>query len=245
MGSPVIIEPPLNGTAGFDEGSTALHYTAALHCGQDSLRYRICNDDGQCFTATVQILLICPSPICQADTNQTIPETFVWTDVLANNSPGVGDWNPDAFEVIVPLQHGGLEIDGSLIGYYSLNGQSDSIFYLACDEVGSCDGAWLLLNGLRNPPTTDPVFSDVLKIPTAISPNGDSYNDALIITGLDQMPEHKLLIYDRLGRLLYQTNTYNQDWDAPNLSAGTYYLILEGDFRNRLVRYVGHLTVVR
>ncbi len=43
-----------------------------------------------------------------------------------------------------------------------------------------------------------------LEINNLVSPNGDGYNDALVIQNLDMYPNHTLRIFDRSGRILYQ-----------------------------------------
>jgi gliding motility-associated-like protein len=57
----------------------------------------------------------------------------------------------------------------------------------------------------------------ILKIPNVITPNGDSYNDDFSIGGL---PEGSYLkIIDRSGRVIFETNSYNNKW--PSSSPGS------------------------
>ncbi len=84
-----------------------------------------------------------------------------------------------------------------------------------------------------------------LEIYTAVSPNGDEFNETFIIEGLSKFPDNELFIYNRWGVLVYQQERYHEvqktDPDkafrgvssgrvtiAPNeeLPAGTYYYVL-------------------
>ena len=48
-------------------------------------------------------------------------------------------------------------------------------------------------------------------IPNAFTPNGDNINDLFIINELDSVPG-KLVVWNRWGDIVYQTNKYNNDW---------------------------------
>ena len=42
--------------------------------------------------------------------------------------------------------------------------------------------------------------------PNVITPNGDGINDRFVIKNLDQYPNNKLQVFDRTGKILYETN---------------------------------------
>lgn len=50
-------------------------------------------------------------------------------------------------------------------------------------------------------------------LPKAFSPNGDGHNDKLFIRG-DDVKEISLIIYNRLGHKLFETNNINNGWDG-------------------------------
>ena len=76
--------------------------------------------------------------------------------------------------------------------------------------------------------TAKSVFAKVCEvtIPNIITPNGDGKNDVLRIAGLESFPESALFIYNRWGKLIYQNNDYQNDWDGENHADGVYYYVL-------------------
>ncbi|MBC7486678.1 MAG: gliding motility-associated C-terminal domain-containing protein, partial [Cytophagaceae bacterium] len=58
-------------------------------------------------------------------------------------------------------------------------------------------------------------------IPNLITPNGDDKNDRFEIVNI--FPHTFLQIYNTWGATIYQNNNYDNNWDAPELSDGTYY----------------------
>jgi gliding motility-associated-like protein len=64
-------------------------------------------------------------------------------------------------------------------------------------------------------------------IPNIITPNNDGLNDCFQIRGLPAGP-WQLRVYSRWGRLVYQSEDYQQDWSATGLSDGYYLYYLRG-----------------
>jgi len=102
-----------------------------------------------------------------------------------------------------------------------------------------------------------------LKIPNIFTPNGDGKNDYFII-GYDESggePEqrgfeyekyvtlseyyisHKLVIFNRWGRIVYESKDYKNDWDGGKLPDGTYFYVIEciGKYRND--KYQGSVMI--
>jgi len=63
--------------------------------------------------------------------------------------------------------------------------------------------------------------------PNVMTPNNDGKNDVFLVEGLDIQSPLKLEIYNRLGRRVYRNDDYQNEFDADNLSYGTYYYTLE------------------
>ncbi len=72
---------------------------------------------------------------------------------------------------------------------------------------------------------------DIL-IPNFVSPNNDGINDYFEIKNIESYPNNELVIFNSRGKIIYQTTSYNNEWDAQNITQGTYFyklLIREGE----------------
>ncbi|MBK7382575.1 MAG: choice-of-anchor L domain-containing protein [Flavobacteriales bacterium] len=72
---------------------------------------------------------------------------------------------------------------------------------------------------------------DDLDMPTGYTPNGDGYNDAFVVHGLDAYPSNILTVMNRWGNVVYDRLNYTNDWRGENtqgdpLPNGTYFVIL-------------------
>jgi gliding motility-associated-like protein len=65
------------------------------------------------------------------------------------------------------------------------------------------------------------------KIPNVFSPNGDGINETFYIDGIEQFPNSKLLIWNRWGKLVYESSSYNNSWTAKDEADGPYYYVLQ------------------
>lgn len=85
-----------------------------------------------------------------------------------------------------------------------------------------------------------------LEIPNVFTPNNDGYNDYFVIKNLDKYPFNSLTIADRKGKVVYEVLNYQNNWDARNVDAGTYYYILNyKDNRNNQGVIKGIISVIR
>jgi len=85
-----------------------------------------------------------------------------------------------------------------------------------------------------------------INIPNVITPNSDGVNDKFVIENLEILSLANLKIYNRWGRLVYDSNHYNNDWDASNVSGGTYFYTLEIQYINGIIKnYNGTITVIK
>lgn len=62
-----------------------------------------------------------------------------------------------------------------------------------------------------------------LRIPNLFTPNGDGVNDLFVIEGLDQYTSPKLIVRDKNGRVVYQSNNYQNTWGGRDCPEGIYY----------------------
>lgn len=97
---------------------------------------------------------------------------------------------------------------------------------------------------------TDAVFIKVLKnikVPNAFSPNGDGINDFWNVAGLDSYPDADVLIFNRLGTIIFQSKGYKVPWNGQyrgtDLDQGTYYYSI--DLKNDTNLYSGSLLLIK
>jgi gliding motility-associated-like protein len=87
----------------------------------------------------------------------------------------------------------------------------------------------------------------VLFIPNVITPNNDGYNDTWRIDNIQLFPLNRVLIVNRWGDVVYQSDFYNNDWEGNFggglLPAGTYYYIL--DLGQGWGIFKGDVTIIR
>jgi gliding motility-associated-like protein len=97
----------------------------------------------------------------------------------------------------------------------------------------------LIVNGSTNCPDTihqeitiDDLTINGLFIPNAFTPNHDEKNDKFEIKSSKLCEDFQLLIYNRWGQLVYQTNNILNSWDGKYKNkicpAGVYYYLLNG-----------------
>lgn len=96
-----------------------------------------------------------------------------------------------------------------------------------------------------------------------VSPDGDGMNDYLIIDNIEHFPENSVILYNRWGRKVYQTQNYNSKnnvfvgvaegngivGSGEKLPAGTYYYVVEylydRDGENQWIKKVGYIHLER
>jgi len=76
-----------------------------------------------------------------------------------------------------------------------------------------------------------------LHIPEGFSPNGDGVNDYFVIEGLDNYEKVKVIIMNRWGNKVYESNDYQNNWNGINkfgisvggnqLPVSTYFYIID------------------
>lgn len=89
-------------------------------------------------------------------------------------------------------------------------------------------------------------------LPTnTFSPNTDGINDCFFIGSIAEFKEVEILIYNRWGNLVFESNDPKSCWDGTNkngeqLSSGTYYYILNGSsICNTPTNLRGTITLIR
>ena len=87
---------------------------------------------------------------------------------------------------------------------------------------------------LVRPQQEDPALQDMdneamnwqqpskIEIPNVFTPNGDGYNDFFVIAGIENCVKRELYVYDRNGRAVYRSHSYENTWSGDNCPDGTY-----------------------
>ena len=78
--------------------------------------------------------------------------------------------------------------------------------------------------------TVDTICHSVLEMPNIFSPNNDWINDNFIPIKFQKITEATLFIYNRWGKIIFETNDMEKGWDGKidgkECVAGTYYWIV-------------------
>jgi gliding motility-associated-like protein len=86
-------------------------------------------------------------------------------------------------------------------------------------------------------------FEHPLVIPNLITPGNDDKNEFWVIGNLQLYPHNELVIFNRLGKEVFKTSDYKQNWNADKLPNGIYYYLLETAGPAR--KYQGWIMVMR
>ncbi len=78
----------------------------------------------------------------------------------------------------------------------------------------------------------NPCGPSVMNVPTGFSPNGDGFNDVLIISGPSACTPIDIRVFNRWGQIVFEQSDYDNTWDGKSnrneeLPEGTYYLIVD------------------
>jgi len=83
-------------------------------------------------------------------------------------------------------------------------------------------------------------------IPNVIKPDFDYKNDYFIIRKQGKFEKVNLVIFNRWGDHVYESNDYKNDWSAEGLNSGTYYYIIRAaDKFNKEHVYKGYIQVLK
>lgn len=84
-----------------------------------------------------------------------------------------------------------------------------------------------------------------IKIPNAMSPNGDGINDYFKIYNLESYPDNELVVLDRRGKIVYRCTNYQNDWSAEDVPNGVYYLRLLIKHQSKPKIFQRMITILR
>ncbi|MAX82307.1 MAG: hypothetical protein CL843_19285 [Crocinitomicaceae bacterium] len=94
------------------------------------------------------------------------------------------------------------------------------------------------------------IIESEITIPNVITPNGDGLNDFFTIETGNNLSEYQLTIFNRWGKIVYQTQQSSTYWDGTyngkKAPEGTYFYTLKYAYPGiRVQEHKGHLTLIR
>jgi gliding motility-associated-like protein/fimbrial isopeptide formation D2 family protein/uncharacterized repeat protein (TIGR01451 family) len=164
---------------------------------------------------------------------------LVSAGILLNDSLWLQDVN---LRVVAEPTHGSCSTNPNHTLNYLPESEfigKDSLLYeiclKACPEM--CDMAWVRFE-----------INPRLVVPDLITPDGDGINDAFEMIGLENYPQHQLMVFNRWGNELLNTENYQNDWKGTYkgqpVPDGTYFwVILDSGNGQEILR--GYLTIHR
>ncbi len=113
-----------------------------------------------------------------------------------------------------------------------------------------------ILPGYKKITLFETVSADDVFIPGGISPNNDSKNDVFVISGIENYPNNKLVIFNRWGDILIEKEPYENDWGGENENGvgvandnifpdGTYFYIFFKDKNDKKSAIKGSIEIKR
>ena len=237
-----IVGSATHGTISVNPFSGLVIYTPEPNYnGADTFIYEVCDTDGFCDLAYVNITInpINDSIIAVDDFYSTKVNEPVTFNILNNDSDSLdplGNIDPGSIFILRSPQNGWVSVDPltSEVTYTPEEGfyGDDLYIYEICDDghplPATCKSATVKI-------TVDFDLEDLVKVPQGFSPNGDGVNDFFVIPGLENFPENEIFIYNRWGSQVYHAKGYDSSWDGKSnnnmamgepLATGTYFYVL-------------------
>jgi gliding motility-associated-like protein len=104
-----------------------------------------------------------------------------------------------------------LHAGGGYTDYLWSTGSQDSVI-----TVGSQGSYWAKVRDIHCCVNADTTFIKVFEyfIPNAFTPNGDGLNDYFRVNALYKNISFSMVIYDRWGRLVFESDNVDKGWDG-------------------------------
>jgi gliding motility-associated-like protein len=189
----------------------------------DSVQLQITNEYN-CRTLSNKVLLTVnplPNFSLGADTSICGEETL---ELFADSTGPYYDWST-----------------GAITQSIGLGPIHDSVYWVTVTNSNRCS----FTDSIRILPCAPASENDV---PNVITPDGNNYNDDWQIPRLENYPDATVEIYDRWGRVVFNTKGYRKNWDGKSntgqkLPMDTYIYII--DLKDGSKPWVGTVTILR
>ncbi|NRA11406.1 MAG: gliding motility-associated C-terminal domain-containing protein, partial [Crocinitomicaceae bacterium] len=201
------------------DGATVDPINGIVTGGTPGATYNIMyTTSGACPVSSVESVTAYSLPLAPlAGTDATYCTDDLYADMTSNGGAGTFTWYDDA--ALTSVMGGSTTMQP-----YDLVGVNT---YYVTETMNGCEGPESMV-------TITIQVCDII-IPTAFTPNGDTYNDIWEIVNLDNVyPNNVVWVYNRWGSLIYQSNPgqYSTDpWDGTFKGelqpVSSYYFIIE------------------
>ncbi|PIE65338.1 MAG: hypothetical protein CSA24_02780, partial [Deltaproteobacteria bacterium] len=202
-GDPLVIQAvqqPEHGTVTINDDGTLTYTPDSGYEGPDSFTYTVCDAQGACDTATVEIEVGDPNaaPVGVDDVAETSQDQAVTVNVLSNDSDPDGDALTVSDTLADEPTHGTVTIDDAgMITYTPDPGfvGEDVFTYEVCDAAGACDTVDVRIDVLdvNDPPLAQDdawsVPSDTTTTLDLLANDSDPDGDALTLL-ITSEPQH-------------------------------------------------------
>ena len=148
--------------------------------------------------------------------------TAVTIQFLDDPHPNIKDTSLCLNNILALLASGG----GLGSSYLWSNGSVDSITQIT--ESGTYYVAVTNLCATITDSAAVVFFSCDLNVPNVLTPNGNDLNELFYLKNLEFYPNTALIIFNRWGAKLFETDNYQNDWKGSKYNDGVYYYILSG-----------------
>ena len=167
-----IVSPPKNGSIGFINLDSLIYKPNKDFCGNDTIRYMICNTSNLCDTAYIFINVPCDAkkPVAVVDNASTKKNVLVTIDVLANDTQNCGTVATPCVTTTITNapRRGSAVVNNGKIDYTPQKdtcNYSDTLQYKICNAIG-CDSANVIILVTCPPDST--------KKPVAVNDNAST-----------------------------------------------------------------------
>jgi gliding motility-associated-like protein len=89
------------------------------------------------------------------------------------------------------------------------------------------------------------VISCEIYYPNIFTPNGDGKNDMFHISAITEYPGSGLIVYNRWGKVVYESKDYRNNWSGDDLPEGVYYFMAEINKSSGKEKHGGYFQLVR
>ncbi len=199
-------------------------YSAFL--GNDSIEIKVTDGNGGADSVMVYVSVykLNYAPSANSDSFEVKQNKATALAVLDNDTDVDGSPDPTTITIELEPEHGTISVDyntGEII--YTSDADflgEDSLVYKVFDDgypYLESDTAVVYIS----------VVATSVTVPEGFSPNGDGVNDKLEIKNIECFPNNHLQIINRWGNLVYETDSYTNDWNGDDLPVGTYFYVLD------------------